>query len=275
MLPILFSDKDYLAIDKPSGLMVHPSKVARAATSSVVQLLREQLQARVFPVHRLDRATSGVLLLALSQEAARSIGEQFANGLVEKTYIAITRGVFTGEILLDHPLREVPDMKTDRLARANKPPQEARTNLRGLATLELSVAVDKFPTSRYSLVQASPLTGRKHQVRRHLKHLGHPIIGDVNYGNGKHNRYWRTHCGAHRLLLACTSLSFRLRDQTMVKVEAPLASDFQNLLTEFSWQYADARGEPKQECAQAQNKVSMPNLPTSSEYMSVRRAFSP
>jgi tRNA pseudouridine65 synthase len=151
-----------------------------------LELVRDQIGAYVYPVHRLDRATSGVLLFALTPDAARELGTAFARGAVKKRYLALVRGVLADHLRLDHPLSQ----------EDGKAPQSAVTSFRMLARY-----------GRYSLVEAAPETGRTHQIRRHLKHLSCPIIGDVRYGKGEHNRLFRTHYGFHRLALHAASIT--------------------------------------------------------------------
>lgn len=236
MLPILFQDDDIVVVNKPSGLLVHRSAIDRQETVFALQLVRDQLGQRVYPVHRLDRPTSGVLVFALSSENARKLSIEFAEGRVAKTYLAVVRGTPPAEALIDYPLKEELDEKADPWARTDKPSQPAVTAISTLNTIELPIKVDKYPTSRYALVKAQPKTGRKHQIRRHLRHLGHPIIGDVAHGSGKHNRFFRTEFEVNRLLLACTEMSFlHPRESRMVNVKAPLSDEFQALVVKLGW----------------------------------------
>lgn len=212
MLDILFRDDTMVAIDKPSGLLVHRTALDRHETEFAVQRLRDQIGQRVWPVHRLDRGTSGVLVFALNPEAAHALAQQFAAHLPAKRYLAVVRGhpPEAGEI--DHPLRRIDDAIDPRTAREGAEPvvaQPALTRYRRLAVAEMPVAIDRYPASRYALVEALPLTGRTHQIRRHLKHIAHPIIGDATYGKGPHNRYVATLCGEPRLLLACIHMHIR------------------------------------------------------------------
>lgn len=236
MLPILFQDEDLVVVNKYSGLLVHRSAIDRFADVFAVQMLRDQLGKKVYPVHRLDRPTSGALVFALSAENARRLSFEFSEGRVRKTYAAVVRGIPPLTSVIDYPLKEELDDKADPLARLDKAAQKAVTEISTLASVEFPVKVDKFPTTRYSLVKAWPKTGRKHQIRRHLRHLGHPIIGDVSHGSGKHNRYFRENFQINRLLLACTEISF-LHPQKNVNltVPAPLAQDFKSLLDQFGW----------------------------------------
>lgn len=235
-LELLYQDDCMIAVNKPSGLMVHRSLMDRGASEFALQKVRDQIGKKVFPVHRLDRATSGVLLFGLSSEMARELAEKFSSGQVEKSYLAVVRGVLTEDICLNYPLKEELDAKADKRADKNKPPQSAITHFSRLASFEFPILVDKFPTTRYSLVKAKPKTGRKHQIRRHLRHLGHPIVGDVRHGSGKHNRFFREHLGSHRLLLACTDLTLRHpTSNKKISIHAPLASEFKETLKKMGW----------------------------------------
>lgn len=236
MLPVLYQDNDLIVINKPSGLLVHRSSIDRQATEFALQMVRDQAGRMVYPVHRLDRATSGALIFAFSPEVARHFSQEFAEGRINKSYLAIVRGTAPAEILVDYPLKEELDALSDKMARVDKPAQSAVTHFKNLLTYEFPVKVDKFPTSRYSLVRAAPRTGRKHQIRRHLRHLGHPIVGDVKYGSGKHNRFFRDELKVNRLLLACTELSFQHpRDRQTVCVRAPLAAEFKQVTDRLGW----------------------------------------
>ena len=190
-LPVLYRDEHLVAVNKPSGLLVHRSPIDRIETRFALQLVRDQIGQRVYPVHRLDKPTSGVLLFALSPEVARQLSGQIADHSVLKTYIAVVRGYCPQAGEVDHAIRDRPDRFADRDRTRERPAQEALTRYRCLATAEIPIAVDRYPRSRYSLVELKPVQGRKHQLRRHMKHLGHPIIGDAKYGKGVHNRFSR------------------------------------------------------------------------------------
>ncbi len=199
-------DEHIVAIHKPSGLLVHRTNLAAHEEQFAVQLLRRQLRRRVYTVHRLDKATSGVLLFGLSKETAALLARAFEKGEVEKTYLAVVRGCVPEGGDIEHALVRRFDEAEERYALPNAAPQEARTLFRRLATVELPHRVDRYPTSRYSLVELRPLTGRRHQLRRHMSHISHHIVGDTTYGKGRHNQLFRDHYGCHRLLLASVEL---------------------------------------------------------------------
>ncbi|WP_252177865.1 tRNA pseudouridine(65) synthase TruC [Endozoicomonas sp. 4G] len=236
LLEIIYQDQWLVAVNKPSGLLVHRSMIDRHETRFALQIVRDQVGQRVYPLHRLDKPTSGVLLFSLSPEVARLAGKQFEDGLVEKTYLAVVRGYVPEFGVIDHPLKEELDKMTDRKARQDKPAQEAVTAYERLATVELPIAIERYPTSRYSLVRVWPKTGRKHQIRRHMKHIAHPIIGDAKHGKGVHNRYFAQHFSAGRLLLACTDmeLTHPVTHQRLF-LSASLDDVFSGLITRFGW----------------------------------------
>ncbi|HLV48024.1 MAG TPA: tRNA pseudouridine(65) synthase TruC [Aliidiomarina sp.] len=208
-LEVVYHDEHVVVINKPAGLLVHRSYLARGERWFAMQLLRDQLGQHVFPVHRLDRPTSGLLMFALSSQVAALIGEQFNVGGVHRGYHAVVRGYTPDEGCIDYPLKEELDKIADKRAKRNKDAQQAITNFVTLERAELPFKVStQHDTTRYSLVQLSPETGRKHQLRRHLAHLRHPIVGDTKHGDGRHNEFFRHQFNCHRLLLAATKLSF-------------------------------------------------------------------
>lgn len=203
----LYRDGALLVVHKPAGLLVHRSPIDRHETEFALQYARALNDGdHVYPVHRLDRPTSGILVFARTPEVARILGQQMMSGEVSKTYLAVVRGWPENEGVVDHPLREEPDDR--RLKGTEQPVREAFTRYRRLATTELPVRVETYPTSRYALVELMPETGRKHQLRRHMKHISHPIIGDANHGRGRHNRYFAERFGEGRLMLAATAITF-------------------------------------------------------------------
>ena len=206
MLNIIYQDDSIVAIDKPVGLLVHRSRIDVHAKEFALQMLRDQIGQPVFPVHRIDRPTSGVLLFALNSNIARELCVQFENRTVTKTYNAIVRGHPPANGHWDEPLLEKLDPIVDRNAGSNKPPQAAVTEFKTLRSWTVPYSTGKYKTSRYSLVEVHPLTGRKHQIRRHFNHMAYPIIGDSTYGDRRHNRLFREHLGLRRLMLVARQL---------------------------------------------------------------------
>ena len=237
-LPILFQDEFLAIVDKPSGLLVHRSPIDRHERRFAVQLLRDQLGRRVYPVHRLDKGTSGVLVFALDRETARALADDFARQQVRKTYLAIVRGWLAESGLIDHPLEAIED---SMIAPGPAGPKAAVTRFRTLATAELPHRVDRYATSRYALVELEPETGRRHQLRRHLAHVSHPIIGDSTYGKGRHNRLFAGLFGIQRLLLACVRLGFThpATGEPLV-IETTPGADFAAVLRQLGWSWPGA-----------------------------------
>jgi tRNA pseudouridine65 synthase len=232
VLPILYRDEFLVAVHKPSGLLVHRSDIDRHETRFALQIVRDQLGCKVYSVHRLDKGTSGVLVFALQPEAGQALTAQFEAQQVAKNYLAVVRGYPPEAGEIDHPLTRIRDDYEWKGEQMEAEAQAALTRYKRLATVELDAAVDKYPTSRYALVELEPLTGRRHQLRRHLKHISHPIIGDSTYGKGRHNRFFQQAFNCHRMLLASVSLSLMhpVGKQPLTLV-APLADDFMNVLT--------------------------------------------
>ena len=207
-LNIIYQDDHLVAIDKPAGLLVHRSMLDKHETQFALQLVRDQINQHVFPVHRLDRPTSGVLVFALSPEIARLLGEQFSGQNVFKRYLAIVRGHAPEAGDIDYALKEQLDKIADKKAKQDKEAQSALTTYTRLHTFELPFAVSRYPSARYSLMALEPKTGRKHQLRRHLGHINHPIVGDTTHGDGKHNQFLKQQYQFSGLALTCQTMAF-------------------------------------------------------------------
>ena len=235
-LEILYRDDTLIAINKPAGMLVHRSWLDSHETVFVVQTLRDQIGQHVFPLHRLDRPTSGVLLFGLSSEIAAMMMPVFAGREMHKTYHAIVRGWIKEAAVLDYPLKIMLDKIADKKATEDKEPQEAITAYTPLATVETDIAVGRYATSRYSLIELKPETGRKHQLRRHMHHLDHHMIGDVNYGDGKHNRMFRESLDCHRLMLHASRLQFNHPlTGAAIDIRAEVDDVWLRVMTIFNW----------------------------------------
>jgi len=220
MLEILYQDAWCIAINKPHGLLVHRSSIARDADEFAVQLLRDQVGFQVFPVHRLDRKTSGVLLFATQAEYVAEFQSSMQSDAAQKRYLALVRGFFQDELALDYPL-----------TRDDGKVQEAQTNFKNIEHFELPVPFGGFPTSRYSLIEAQPLTGRMHQIRKHLNHLRHPIIGDRPHGCNKQNKLFLEQWNMSTMLLHASSLDLNHPFlNTTLKLEAEMSVVFKGVL---------------------------------------------
>ncbi len=227
-LPVLHADRWLAVVDKPAGLMVHDSALARGETDFAADRLRAQFGRPIFLVHRLDRATSGCLLLAFDRDTASALGKALMSrdeGAIEKDYWAICRGWPPSEpFVVDHDLDGGPGKPL------KKP---AVTRFSRLATAELAMPSAGFDTSRYALLRAQPQTGRFRQIRRHLKHLSHHLIGDSSHGDGRHNRAFRR-MGIHRMLLHARALAFAHPGSGQrLEVHAPVDAEFARALDLF------------------------------------------
>lgn len=235
MLEILYQDEYLVAINKPSGLLVHRSPIDRHETRFAIQELRDQIGQYVYPIHRLDKPTSGVLLFALDKETASFMSEQFRDRKTKKIYIAVVRGYTQETGIIEHALVEKLDKIADKDS-APKEAQEATTEYERLNTVEVAHAVGRYEKSRYSLVKLFPTTGRKHQLRRHMKHISHHILGDTKYGRGEHNKSVREHYNCHRMLLHAIELSIKhpYKDELLC-IKAPLDETFNSIFSFFGW----------------------------------------
>ncbi|MBW3529541.1 tRNA pseudouridine(65) synthase TruC [Shewanella sp. NKUCC06_TVS] len=238
-IEILYEDEHLVAIHKPAGLLVHRSYLARRERFFAMQLTRDLVGCHVFPVHRLDRPTSGVLLFAKSSEVANALCEQFASHTIEKQYLALVRGNMYESGILDYALKVELDELGDKNADPNKAAQEAVTAYEPLLNTEIPYQSGRYPTSRFALVRLSPKTGRKHQLRRHMAHLRHPIVGDTTHGDGKQNTFFREHFGINRLWLIAKKLTFTHPiTQTRLSIETELESEWETVFAELGWDEA-------------------------------------
>jgi len=219
-LEILYQDEYIIAINKLHGLLVHQSPIARDASEFAIQLLRDQIGKKVFPVHRLDRKTSGVLLFAFDKDVNRVLTEQFTAKQIDKRYIAIVRGFAPEEMLIDYALYK-----------DNGVLQEAQTLIKRMQTAEIYLPSGKHQTSRYSLVEAFPYTGRMHQIRKHLAHILHPIIGDRPHGCNKQNKLWLEKFDMNTMMLHGASLKLNHPvTNEVLEIKAEPQSEFKRVV---------------------------------------------
>ncbi len=226
-LSVIYLDDYLVAINKPNRLLVHKTKIAEEQHFFANKMLKEQLGKEVFPVHRIDRATSGVLLFAFRPEGVAQVQALFNGSAIRKEYLAVVRGFVPEKGITDEPL----------IKHETGVEQTALTEYERLATIELDISVNKYPSSRYSLVRMMPKTGRTHQLRRHFNHMAYPIVGDTKYGDLRHNRMFQREWGVTALLLHARCLSFVSPfDKKEIKIEASLAPDFAKIVETFKWQ---------------------------------------
>ncbi|MFC0512628.1 pseudouridine synthase [Mucilaginibacter angelicae] len=225
MLEIIYRDEHLIAINKPHGLLVHRSSIAADASEFALQLLRDQIGMKVNPVHRIDRKTGGILLFAFNKEVEIAMQKAFMENQVSKKYLAIVRGHTPDAESIDYPLRK-----------ENGTLQDAFTSYATLKRAELDIALGKHPTSRYSLVEAVPTTGRMHQLRKHLSHIFHPIIGDRTHGCNKQNKLFLEQWEMTTMLLHASQLIFKHPvTGEEVRIEAALQPEFSRVMGIMGW----------------------------------------
>lgn len=224
-LEILYQDENYVIINKPHGLLVHRTKIAEEQDEFAVQILRDQIGQKVFPVHRLDRKTAGVLVFALHSEATKLLAQQFTERTTEKTYWAIVRGFSPEKGIIDKSLKS---------EKGNL--QIAETHYATLSTYTLNIPMGKYPTCRYSLVKIKPTTGRMHQIRRHFNHINHPIIGDYRHGDYRHNQLFIKEFDQNFMYLHAKELTFlHPYKNQQITIQADFQLPFQKMIQQFGW----------------------------------------
>lgn len=242
-LRIVFQDEHYVAVYKPAGLMVHRGPRSSANEPFLLQALRDQLGIFLYPIHRLDRPTAGLVIFGLHRAAASELGRLFQSRQVTKHYQALVRGFVDGSFTVDLPLDDQVDhwLSTEteggtiQPATENKPRSlEAITEFRTLERLEIDWPTSEFATSRFTLLEIQPLTGRWHQIRRHLNHVAHPVIGDHRHGDHRWNQRFYERTGVYRMLLTSMRLDFRHPfTQEPMSLWVPRGRDFEVALTQL------------------------------------------
>jgi tRNA pseudouridine65 synthase len=220
-LQILYEDDSLLAVHKPTGLHVHPSDFSRNEIS-LLELLQQEFSGWFAPAHRIDRATSGIVIFARNNQSAKKMGELFAQRKVSKRYLAVVRGFL--------------EPKGSIITGSSDTKDESETHYTVLHHVELPIAMSRHPSVRYSLVEVKPITGRRHQIRKHFSSISHPIIGDVRYGDGRHNLLFREQFGLQRLLLFAVELQFQhpFTDET-VHIHTTIEPNVREVFEQFGW----------------------------------------
>lgn len=214
-LEILYEDERFVAINKPPGLLVHRTKLAYHEKRFALQMLRDQIGQYVYPIHRLDRKTSGVLLFAKNKEDSRLAQRAFQERKVRKTYYALVRGFIYDSLSIDYPLGEEGSKK------------DARSDIQAIQRYEIPIGL-RYPSSRYTLLQIIPHEGRHHQIRKHLAHIFHPIIGDRPHGCNKQNKFWKERFNMTQMLLHARQLE--LTEPLPLSIRAPYNEVFKQIL---------------------------------------------
>jgi tRNA pseudouridine65 synthase len=227
LLNIIFEDENFVAINKPPGLLVHRTRIAEEKKIFALQLLRDQVGYRVYPLHRLDRPTSGVLIFGKNQESAKIFGSLFENKAIYKEYFAIVRGYTPEAQIIDSPIKN----KEKNIL------QDAVTSFSTIAIIELPIPVGRYETARYSLVKVIPLSGRMHQIRKHFGHIRHYIIGDKIHGDWRHNRMFADRFDCNQLFLHAYSLRFiHPFDKSPIHIKADFPKHFVKIFKQFEWE---------------------------------------
>ena len=226
---ILYQDDFLLLINKPAAVPIHGSRMLEGRPPTLLAMAREQTGRMVHAVHRLDRPVSGAVMLTFDKNTLAEMSAEFENRRVGKSYLAVVRGWTQEDGTIDYPLLPPRDER-----RGDEQAREATTRFTRLAKTELPIAVHPYQNARYSLLQLVPETGRRHQLRRHMKHISHQLVGDTTYGRGEHNRLFREHYGCKRLLLHSHSLTFNHPSRgEQIKVTAPLDAAFDRVMEIF------------------------------------------
>lgn len=224
---ILFEDEWLIVVNKPNNVLMHNSYYARNIKEpTLIQLLQEQAKENVYPIHRLDRKTSGVVALAKRKEDVASFQELFTSKDIQKVYLGIVRGFVNEEKIIDSPVKN-PDTQVYK---------EALSYCSCIGQVELDIAVHPYPKSRYSLVKLTPKTGRMHQLRIHMNKISHPLVGDYKYGDRFHNRMFETEFNCHNLFLHAFKLSFKHpKTKEEWNFKASLPADWSLVFEKFGW----------------------------------------
>lgn len=222
-LEIIFEDEHLIAINKPSGVLVHRTSLAKEEVELLaVQMLRNQIQKKVYPLHRIDRPTSGVLLFGKDAETTSMLQPLFPTDKVNKLYLSVVRGYISEHGIIEQPLKK----------KLHGELQEAKTEYWRLSQTEIPYASSaRYSTSRYSLIKVYPHTGRMHQIRRHMAHARHYVIGDNTHGDNKQNNFFRRQFDFHHMLLHAWELNFtHPHSGKNVTIKAPLPPYFEAIL---------------------------------------------
>lgn len=228
MISIIYQDEYCLVVSKPNNVLVHHAHHSRNKIDedSLLQLLEQQLGQRFYPIHRLDRKTSGILLLATKTEYVSKFQELFTSQEIQKTYYGVVRGFAPASKIIDSPVK-------GRDAEVYK---EAETHLNTLANVTLNIPVKPYDSSRYSLVALQPKTGRLHQLRIHMNKISHPLINDAKYGDKNHDLMYEREFGWMHLFLHAGSLTFvHPFTQESLFLKAAFPSDWLELFEKFGW----------------------------------------
>ena len=229
IVEIVHQDEHCIVVNKPNNILVHHAYHSRnkSEEDSLLQLLEQQLGKKLYPIHRLDRKTSGIILLATETSYVSKFQELFTHHEIQKTYYGIVRGFAPESKVIDSPVK-------GRDADVYK---EAETQMHTLAKIQLEIPVKPYDSSRYSLVKLLPKTGRLHQLRIHMNKISHPLLNDAKYGDKNHNLMFEEKFGWRKLFLHAASLQFQHPfTQELLSLQATFPEDWVKAFQEFSWE---------------------------------------
>lgn len=228
-LEVIFEDEYIICVNKPNNVLVHHAHHSRnvADEDSLLQLIFNHKKIKVYPIHRLDRKTSGAILLAKNKEIVSKFQKLFTINEIQKTYFGVVRGFSPDSKIINSPVK-------GRDAKVHK---EALTYLKTLANIVLNIPVKPYDSSRYSLVELSPKTGRMHQLRVHSNKISHPLIGDPKYGDKNHNLMFENNFDMKNMFLHAGKLEFK-HPFTLksLSLNASFSDDWTELFEKFSWE---------------------------------------
>lgn len=228
-IDIIYEDEYFVAINKPNNFLVHQSHYARNIIEpTLLDVLKIQLTYPLYPLHRLDRKTSGMLLLLKNKQYVSQFQKLFTTNNITKTYFAIVRGFSNPSGKIDSPVKN-----DDTSIYKN-----ALTHYKTINTIELNIPVYPYEKSRYSLMKLAPETGRMHQLRKHLNKISHPIVGDYKYGDRFHNRMFEDNFNCNYLFLHASNIAFvhPITKQSIL-LKAKFPADWNKIFSTFNWEY--------------------------------------
>jgi tRNA pseudouridine65 synthase len=233
-ITIVYRDDHFIAVFKPAGLIIHRSKLTLPHEPVLMQAVRDQIGQFIFPVHRLDRPTAGLVLFGLNSQSAGRLGQLFIDRKIDKYYQALVRGHVDEQFTIDRPLREKFGEEWEKGSTDGNPEQSATTHFHRIEDYVVPWPIGDFSSSRYSLLEIKPITGRWHQIRRHLNHIAKPVIGDHRHGDHRHNQLMHEKTGVYRMLLSAVRVDFRHPyTQEMVTINCGRGSSFDQVIEEL------------------------------------------
>ncbi|WP_299104587.1 pseudouridine synthase [uncultured Tenacibaculum sp.] len=227
-LEIIYEDDFIIGVSKPNNMLVHHSDYSKNVSeeASLIQLLYSQIGHKLYPLHRLDRKTSGIILLSKAPEFVAEFQQLFYNSKIEKIYYGLVRGYSPQELLINTPVK----------GRDSNVYKDAETHLETKESIEINIPVTPYNTARYSIVKLTPKTGRLHQLRIHMNKISFPLIGDPKYGDNNHNHMFKEKFDCNNLFLHAYSLEFtHPYTNKQVILKTPFPNHWIKIKEAFKW----------------------------------------